>query len=496
MWMIGIDMGTTHTKAALFDECGRMIAQRSRATQVKAKSGPSAYSTFDPEEMWSSVADMISDLTAHLDEKSVVSIGIASMAESGLFVDRKSGRPQSPLLPWYDPCTVPQAEHIKSETDELEQFRKTGLGNSFKVGLAKMLWLKDWSKETYADCVWLSVAGYIAYQLTGKLAADYTLAARTYAFDLSRRAWDTALLRQFGLPEGVCPMAVPSGTAIGTVLPGVAERLGLSTDTSVSIAGHDHVAAAIAVGALDEGDVYNSMGTAETLVGIMQERPLGREELLSGLSYGLHPVSGRMFWMGGNPSSGGSIEWLRGIIGSETLDYSRIQEETEQLPSGPSGIVYFPYLSGSGAPTPSSDVRGAFIGLDKRHGRGDLLKSLFEGNAYQLESMRRSAEEVAKIPISRLLVIGGGVRMRPWLHVKAAVSGTELVLPPIQEATLLGAAMLGAVGAGVFGSAKEAYDALEAEQGEVIGFDLQEHVAYRQVYEERFLPIQRELMRW
>lgn len=494
MLMIGIDIGTTNSKVGVMDAKGSMVALASRPTVSYVHE--EGFSYYDPEQMWQSVAGMIQEVTAGVDANHIQSIGITSMAESGLIVNRHTGQPQSPFMPWFDTCTQEQAARIAGESDPVERFSKTGLNLSFKLGLAKILWIRDRNPQDLQDGVWLTVSGYIAYRLSGRMACDYTLAARTYAFDMEKKDWDEPWIRHFGLESSVFPEVVPSGMALGRIREDI-QALGLPQHTVVAIAGHDHVSAALAVGALEPGDVYNSMGTAETLVGIIPERRLSVEEYNSGLSYGFHAVPGRYFWMGGNSSSGGSVEWIRGIIGSDQLDYATMKAELNACDSGPTGILYYPYLTGCGAPTPDAELRAAFIGLSKSHQRKHILKAIFEGTAYQMESIRRSAESVTKQQIHNVRVIGGGARMEPWLQVKAAVSGVQLLLPSVTEATLLGAAMIAAIGAGVYESAAEAVQAVqETAEMRQVGFTAEEHQAYQQFYHQKFTPIQQQLKNW
>lgn len=490
--LLGIDIGTTNSKAGLFDLNGKPIKIASRPTIVHQTDQGVSY--YDPEEMWATVASAVAEVMAGQEGKPVAAVGITSMAESGLLVDRKTGRPLSLFMPWFDTCSKPQADRIAANSDLYERFTLSGLHLSFKHGLPKLLWIKDHYPEALTkDACWLSASGYIAYRLSGVMGFDYSLAARTYAFRIDRKEWDGDFLGQFGLDAGIFPEATPSGTILGGVTEEAALRTGLPKGTPVAIAGHDHVAAALAVGAITPGIVYDSMGTAETLVGTLKDQPLGRKEYESGLSFGVHVAKGRFFWMGGNSSSGGSVEWLRSQFGEEPMPYDRMLQLLNETKPGPTGILYFPYLSGSGAPNPDTKAKAAFIGLSKSDGQGEMMKAVLEGTAYQLESIRRSAEEIAGSRIERLQVVGGGTRNPVWLQVKADVSRFTLELPPIPEATLLGAALTAAVGSGTFATAEEAAAAVDKTGTKIIEPDEERHKEYARLYNEGFVPLQRPL---
>lgn len=492
MHLLGIDLGTTHSKVGLFEQNGKALAIVSRPTVTHEH--PDGFAYYDPEQMWEMVSSAIREITTSVPAHRIGAIGITSMAESGLLVDRSTGEPRSYFMPWFDTCSTPQAEHIASQSEALERFKHSGLHLSFKLGLAKILWIRDRDPAALDGSVWLSASSYIAYRLTGKMAFDYSLAARTYAFSIIDKQWDSDWLRHFGLDESLFPEAVPGGTVIGHIGDdgNHLDDIGLQSGIAVAIAGHDHVSSALAVGAITPEAVYDSMGTAETLVGTMSERELGEEEFAAGISFGCHIAKDRFFWMGGNSSSGGSVEWLRQQLGdgAELMSYEQLLALLDTVKPGPTGMLYYPYLSGSGAPQPDPRVKASFIGLTKEHGQADIIKAVLEGTAYQLESIRKSAEKIAGRQIETLLVVGGGTRNKHWLQVKADVSNCALELPPIPEASLLGAAMAAGVGSGAFASVEEAVASIAREQSTWVRPNAEHHAQYRHLYEQGYVQLQ------
>jgi sugar (pentulose or hexulose) kinase len=338
--------------------------------------------------------------------------------------------------------------------------------------------------------IWLSAADYIAFRLAGALGTDYSLAGRTLAFRLDRHTWDTDWLGSFDLEPTIFPEPKPGGTPLGGVLPDVARVLGLPEGTPVTIAGHDHVCAAFAAGIVAPGQAFNSMGTAEALVGAFPSRPLGESDYQSGLVFGCHLVPGLNYWMGGLSASGGSVEWLRGVLGDPPLSYTDLDDLLAQARPGPTGILYFPYLSGSGSPHADVHLRGAFIGLDAAHGRGELVKAVLEGASYELEFIRRRAEQVFATPIDCMAVTGGGTRNQAWMQIKADVTGCRLEVPAMPEATLLGAALVAGVGIGVYASPAEALAALEDRAVAVYVPDGDRHARYQRFYDLGYLDLQ------
>jgi len=490
--LLGIDVGTTHCKAGLFRLDGDPISVSSRPTPLRRS--PEGNAFYDPQELWATVAAAIREVVAGCGRAGTISaIGIASMAETGLLVDRKSGAPRSPLIPWFDPAATPQAELLKREGDHGERFLRSGIRPNFKCSLAKVLWLREQDKGVIREATWLSTADYIAYCLTGVMATDYSLAGRTYAFRIDQKTWDEAWLVHLGLDVRVFPTPLPSGTIVGWIEPEIAAAIGLPTGTPVSIAGHDHVCAAFAAGAIDPGLVFDSMGTAEALIGGFEERSLEENELRSGLVYGCHVVKGRNYWMGGLSASGGSVEWLGAILDEPPLSYAELDALLEGASPGPTGILYFPYLSGSGSPHTDFLVRGAFTGLNATHGQSDLAKAVLEGTAYEVEFIRRAAEMATGSAIHQIIASGGGTRNRHWMQIKADVSGCRLEVLPMPEATLLGAALVAGVGCGFFADAAQAIDAARQVVVEIYLPDAGRHQGYIDLYERGYLHLQAPL---
>ncbi len=496
MLLMGIDIGTTNTKVGLFEEDGTPVT--TAATPTVTHRDPEGFSYYDPHQMWDMIAMAIREVIEKASERShgevrIGAIGITSMAESGLLVNRQTGEPRSIFMPWFDTCSQPQAEWIAQEADLFERFCAAGIHSSFKLGLPKLMWLKERNPSAFEGSVWLSASGYIAYRLTGAMAFDYSLAARTFAFNIETKSWDEAWIKSCGIDPAVFPAVYPAGTPLGNVRVDLAQSFGLSQDIPVCIAGHDHVVSSLSVGAITPDIVYDSMGTAETLVGTLESKKLGRREFESGLSYGCHVVEDRMFWMGGNSASGGSVEWLRGILGDPELTYAQILTWLAEMKGDPTGILYFPYLSGSGAPNIDASARAAFIGLSKSHGKAELIKAVLEGTAYQLQTIREEAQLISGREFSKLVVVGGGTRNPQWLQIKADVLNCALRVPPIEEASLLGAALCAGVGAGIYASAEEAVIAAASVTVKHVEPDQVRHQEYRRLYESGYVALQAPL---
>jgi xylulokinase len=489
--LLSLDLGTTHSKAGLFSLEGRLLKTANRKAVIHRNSSGNAY--YEPGELHMAVLDLLQEITRDIDTRLIAVLGIASMAETGLLIDRRTAEPKSHLIPWFDNTAAMHVDTIKTAGDPQERFFRTGIRPNFKCALAKLIDIKRVEPNSIAGSVWLNTADYIAQFLTGHIFTDYSLAGRTYAFRIDQITWDVDWLETFGIPADLFPPVVPSGKPIGQVSKEAALQTGLKEGTPVSICGHDHVCAAFTGIGIETGSVFDSMGTAEALVGYLNKEELGVEEFNSGLVFGRYVAGGNLYWMGGMSASGGSIEWLRGILGDPPLIYREMETLLEESSPGPTGILYFPYLSGSGSPHTDVSARGAFVGLQKNTSRSDMVKAVLEGVAYEAEFIRRTAEILLDNEITSIIASGGGSRVKPWLQIKADISGCEIKVPTISEATLLGAALVAGIGVGLYAGPDDARSMIRSKPIQVYQPIEANKLAYRHLYENGFLPLQAPL---
>lgn len=490
MKLLAVDAGTTHCKAGLFDEMGRLLAVSSRPTPLRTQG---AYHSYDPEELWLRVAAAIADVTAHSKPEQIGALGVSSMAETGLLLSTANGAPRTSFVPWFDTRTIPQTEQIARDTDVAARFRRTGMRPTFKSAVMRLLWLRQQDAGLLSGAVWLSVADYLAFRLTGRLATDHSLAGRTYAYHLQEGQWDTDWLGEWKLGAGLFPAVQAAGSIVGQVTREGAASAGLLPGTPVTIAGHDHVCAAFAAYAIGAGTVFDSMGTAETLLGVLDARDLQEADFGSGFTFGRHVIPGAYYWMGGLSTSGGSVEWLRAVLGEPPLTYEALESLLETVPVQPTGILYFPYLAGSGSPHSNDRMRGVFAGLQRDHGRGHLLRAILEGTAYEMEWIRQAATTLGGVKADRLVAGGGGTRNRHWLQIKADVSGLPIVVLAVTETTLLGAALLAGMAGGAFETAADALAVVRRQRHERFEPHKERHRLYRRLFENGYRPLQEPL---
>ncbi|WP_394925933.1 L-fuculokinase [uncultured Robinsoniella sp.] len=452
--IIGIDMGTTHIKSVLFDHAGSVIGMDKEKTPLHKDLWGDIYK---PDVIWGIVKNQIAGLAATA-KGQVQGISITGMAEAGLIVNRRTGMEETDILPWFDKRTVGLVGQMTEEEDL--NFMSTGLRGSFKYGIYKFIWLLENGNILREDAVWLSMCDYIAWKLTGEFVTDPSFAARTYVYDIRQGCWDADRIKGYHLETNNFPRVLPSGEGIYICNPEIRQLLecGSGNRVRAAVAGHDHVCAAFALLQNREEDICNSLGTAETYIGILKDtkkknqgagqsgRLQGseKEELFqqdSGFIYGPF-VDGGYFWMGNIPSAGQSVEWFRKTVQKEEITYKEMNDLLESMPEDPTGILYYPYLTGVGTPLFKADAGANFIGLKMEHTYGHILKGIMEGIQYQAAWILELLYQSHGIKPGIVRCAGGAANSRGWMQIKADVLGKRIQVPLVTEATVLGAAAL------------------------------------------------------
>jgi xylulokinase len=463
--LAGIDVGTTNTKAVIFDRRGRAVSQASLPTPTHYPRPGWAF--YRPQEIWKTTADALSEATGRLDNPSrIAGVAIASMAEAAVPIDA-DGAPTYDAIAWFDRRTRPQAERLERDIGREELWRITGLSLQPIFGLCKLLWIKENEPQAFARTRrWLNMADFIGFRLCDVAATDYSLASRVLALDLEALEWDEHLLTEVGISPGIFAPLRPSGSPLGKVTARVAEETGLTTDVTVSTGGHDHVCGALATRVVDPGTVLDSMGTAEALF-VPLEDPLSDPQLSSqGYTQGAHVVPERYYVFGGMYTSGACVDWVRELVGRAT--HEELSGEASAVPPGSLGVCFLPHLRLASPPYDDPRARGAFVGLSTDVDRAVLYRSVLEGIAFDF---RNSLEPLARAGAigdrPHICAIGGSARNELLMRIKASVLDEPITVAAVEEATSLGAAILSGVAAGVWPDVSNALSDLDYAQARV-----------------------------
>ena len=440
MKLLGIDVGTTGVKAAVFTEDGRVLGYAMETYPISFPDG--GYAEQDGELVWDRAKKAVSGAVAQ-SGGDIRAVSVSTQGDALLLLDREE-RVLAPVQLGMDYRAAPQVERLVRERGEKYFFEKTGMPPHPLNFFAKLCWAaqrqpelleKTWKAVTYAD--------YFMIRFCGKAKLDATMAGRTMAVDLHTGDWDPEILAQAPVRRDQLSEICPSGTAVGVIRPELARELGISGQALLVAGGHDQVCAAIGAGVCGEGIALDSHGTAEVLSVAFSAPLLTPEMLREGCPCYPHGVPGRYFSFGLNHTGGVSLQWFKELFGYPSYDVL-----LGSLPEEPSPLLTVPRFLREGA-------GGCFTGLTLSSTKEEMGKSVLEGLAYE---MRRFLElfEGFGVPVEELRCVGGGARSPVGLQLKADVYGRPVSTLETREAACLGAALLAGTAAGAYATVEEA----------------------------------------
>ena len=485
--LLGLDLGTTSLKAVLYDsDSGLILRTAARPTPVDHPR--EGWSEHDPQALWQAVVSVIREAAQG---QPVAGLAISSMAEAGVLVD-KDGNALTPIIAWFDRRSEPQAAWIEKTIPVDELFRITGQRVSPSFGVVKLLWLRDNMPQVYRQGArWLPVPSYILWRLTGALAVDYTIAARTLLFDQRTLDWSRTLLEAFDLPPSLFPPVFPGGRIVGDLTPQAAEETGLPRSTLCALGGHDHLCATFAGGAHTTGAVTDSSGSANALLMLMPrfmpDAALGERGYAS-YAYVLRDL---YVLKGGLKAAGNAIDWVARQLspGESGPRYAELEALAAEGVGRRAGPVWLPHWIGSGTPEGDRFSRAALVGVEFEHGRGDIFRGLLEGLAFWTRHNLEEMQAITQAGLDSLTLIGGVTRIRLLSQLKADVLNRPVMVPQIPEAAATGAALLAGLGAGVFSTPFEAtssphygHTQIDPISAHVAWYEALYHQVYRPLY--------------
>ena len=448
MLFLAIDLGSTNTKAALYNERMQRLAMQSVPLTYLRADG---FVEFDPDAYWNDLLGLIRSLFASsgTNPRELTNITLTGQAESLLVLDAK-GQPLMNAISWMDERSLAECAELEAAFPSETCYARTGQPAVLPTWPAtKILWLHKHKPEVYASAAhYVLLKDYIVYRLTGVLAADCSIATFSFYFDIYERRYWPEMLAYLGIrEEQLPPLAEPCEKA-GTLLPEVAKMLDLSPNVAVNRGTLDHFCGMIGTGNVREGLLSLSTGTVLGLSTLAAEH--APRETGIPMHYGFLP--GQFVMLPVAESGGVSLEWYKQAF-LPNADFAEIDREVQSRQPG--GVLFLPYLVGTNAPEFDRDACGVFFGLRSSHDAFDLALAVMEGVCHLL---RKNCDRIraCNTPIERILATGGGAKSAVWCQMQADITGIPVCIPAEEEAALLGAAMIGATSAGVFGSLADA----------------------------------------
>jgi xylulokinase len=454
--MLGIDIGTSGAKALLVDERGQILA--SGLSEYPLSSPYPLWSEQSPLDWWHGVRIAVRAALAQagVGADQIAGMGLTGQMHGSVFLDSQ-GQVIRPALLWNDQRTAAECREI---TERIGAERLIEIaGNPALTGFQapKILWLRAHEPENYGRLAHVLLPkDYIRYKLTGAYATDASDAAGTLLLDLRARDWSAEILDRLELPRLWFPEVFEGPAITGKLSAEAAGLLGLSEGLPVIAGGGDNAAAAVGTGVVRSGVISSSIGTSGVLFAHSDQialDPRGR------LHTFCHAVPGKYHLMAVTLSAGGAFHWLRDVLRSLSPDvgYDQLTGLAAAVPAGAEGLLFLPYLTGERTPHLDPFASGAFVGLTARHGLGHLVRAVMEGVVFSLRDGLEIMRELA-VPIHEIRATGGGGRSPLWRQMQADIYKTEVVTLAAEEGPAYGAALLGGVGAGVFGSVEDAVE--------------------------------------
>lgn len=461
--LLGLDVGTTATKAVLYDLHGRVVAASARSHRlITPRSG---WVEQDPEELWHAAAGAIRELAGQVGPGDRV-LAIAGSSQGGTTIPlADDGTPTFNAISWMDHRSVAQARAIREGIGAERLYQITGWPLIVGLPLQHIVWLRDNRPDVFAATArFCFVDDFIAYRLSGRFVTDPSDAGITQLMDIAVGDWDERLLAWGGIRREQLSPIWPSGTPIGGLSKPASETVGLPAGTLVINGAHDQYCAAVGVGVTRPGRILLSCGTAWVLLAVTPGREVG---LNSGMAVSPHAIAGRWGAIRSLGGVGAWIEWLLNVTWGGA-NYEALNRAAASAPPGARGALFV------------TGENGRLVGLSLSHTRGDLARAVMEGIACEL---RRALESVNSkgIAVDELTMVGGATHSPVWPQIVADTSGRPVILPAARQAAARGAAIIAGVGAGVFANAEEGFAAWRGNEKR-----LEPTPSRREVYDSLF----------
>lgn len=474
--LLGVDVGTTHTKAGIYDCEGRLVVHERIPTNRVNKSKALAYRS--PDILWQDSAALIKRVVQNLEEP-VAGLAVSSMGEAGVPLDSK-GEATFPIIPWNDTRAVSQMERLIERLPPDRWSAVTGLFPSPIFSIAKWMWIRETEPEAWdKTSLWLSVCNYLSYRLTGEAVMESSQACRTMAFDIRARTWAEDLLSFAELESTFLPPVVSATHKVGEVTSKASSETGLVVGTPVFAGGHDHFCAALACGVVTPEVAFDSLGTSEALTLGWKAPP--DPATANGFSVGIHVIENHSYLLGGLYSSGGTIQWLKQLLGLSSFEELRHLAQSVEPTQAPLFVAHF---LGSGPPFNDPASSGAFVNLEPDHGPEHLARAVVDGLAFEISAGIEKMEQVTGLPITVTRLVGAADDDDLSPRVRASVLDRPVEVARYSDMVTMGNALIAGIGLGVY---KDALDAVDKTYQVRCVFEPEEnlHVQYRDMYERQ-----------
>lgn len=438
---VGIDVGTTLTKAGVVDLNGTELAHAAvPTTWQREPTGGHAH----PDDLFAGAVAAVSEVLEKVPAGDVLGVGVTSLAETAVLVDR-GGSAVGPAIAWYDGRAVDDHAQLKSDFGAERFGQATGLGTSQIPTIATLRWLMRNVADARRATSVLSVAEWVVYRLGGDLAAEASLASRTGALSVATRQWWTETLDWAGVRHTIFPEVRWAGASFGRAhdLPRGLERL---DGTALTVAGHDHPCASVGIGVLQQSQVMDDCGTAEALVRAVPVRP--DLDLAAGLPLGImvgwHVFPGHYTLMAGFPFG---LELIQVLDQFGVASHHGLTDL--DTPALALGLLQASVTVGPTGLPPMRPLMGGKMSVEPERAWWTAVASAVAGSRWLLDGLERLGGPITEVRMS------GGWSRNPLLMTLKSEVFPALAYPVVKEAGTRGAALLASLAAEAYGDVAE-----------------------------------------
>jgi D-xylulose kinase len=460
-----IDVGTTGARTIIFDINGKLIGSTYREYPL-IHPNPT-WVEQDANLWWDVVCNNTNEVLKlkNIDAKNILAVVVTNQRETIVPVD-DFGDPLYNALVWQDRRSVKECEDIKNLIGSNKIFNLTGLTIDPYFSASKLLWLKTNKPEIYKKASkFLLVHDFIVHKLTDEFVTDFSNASRTMLFDITRFSWSELICEGLDIPIDKLPATGQSGEHIGEITTNAAAQTGLLAGTQVYAGGGDQQCAAVGLGVINEGLVKATTGTGSFVIAHLN-KPAFDEQHRVLCSASVLPES----WVleASIFTTGAVYKWYRDNLAEperktatkQGIDvYEILNKKIENVIPGANGLILLPHFMGAGTPYWNPDAKGVLFGLTLAHSKEDILRAIIEGICFEI---RKSIEVFAELglDVKELHIAGGITRSDVINQLQTNIFGIPVIKTAYEETTALGAAIIGAIGSGIYKTYNEAVNGM------------------------------------
>lgn len=441
--ILTIDVGTGSTRAAILRADGSLVGFAQREyEQTTPRAG---WSEQAPSLWWQSVCDCIREVLYRFPDvrSQIAAIGACGQMHGTVLLDSAGQLVEDKALLWNDKRSQPQVDAFIVREDTERWLRHLNNPPAAAWPAFKLAWWREHYPQSAARIAKILMPkDFINFMLTGAIATDYSEASCYFLMDSESRSWSPQALELFGLRREQLPDLKLSSEVIGEVTREASTLTGLPAGIPVVAGTSDMAATLLGSGVYQPGTASDSTGTS-TLITVVSPQPLLHSRVNN-----LHLAN--QVWGGFTllDAGGDAVRWARQALAENHITHPELLQLAAEVPAGAEGLLFLPYLTGERM-ADHTNSRAQFFGLQRKHGRGHLLRAVLEGVAFASARNLRQLRQCGQHP-EQMIASGGGARSRLWLEIKAAAYNLPIISTRNPENGVTGCAIIAGVGIGMY----------------------------------------------